>query len=257
MLGVIAGDIIGSVYEARPIKTTRFPLFHPRCRFTDDTVLTVALADSLMHGAPFVGLLKKYYRAYPNAGYGGSFRKWAQSEDARPYNSWGNGSAMRVSPVGFACTTLDDVLSQAQRSAEVTHDHPEGIKGAQAVASAVFLARTGQNKEQIKNYVEVSFNYDLDTPLDEIRPTYEFLVSCQKSVPQAIRAFLEADNFEDAVRKAISLGGDSDTLACMAGGIAQAFFGGVPDVITSRVYEVLDDQLGSITREFTKEFGCM
>ena len=154
MLGAIAGDIIGSVYEARPIKTTNFPLFHPLCRFTDDTVLTVALADSLMHGAPFVGLLKQYYRAYPHAGYGGSFHQWAQSEDSRPYNSWGNGSAMRVSPVGFASATLDDVLSQAKRSAEVTHDHPEGIKGAQAVASAVFLARTGQSKEQIKNYVE-------------------------------------------------------------------------------------------------------
>ena len=256
MLGAIAGDIIGSVYEALPIKTTDFPLFHPRCRFTDDTVLTVALADSLMHGAPYVGLLKQYYRAYPHAGYGGSFHQWAQSEDSSPYNSWGNGSAMRVSPVGFACATLDDVLSQAQRSAEVTHDHPEGIKGAQAVASAVFLARTGQSKEQIKNYVEGAFGYDLDTPLDEIRPTYEFQVSCQKSVPQAIRAFLESDNFEDAVRKAISLGGDSDTLACMAGGIAHAFFGGVPEAITSRVYEVLDDQLGNVTRKFTEAFGC-
>jgi ADP-ribosylglycohydrolase len=256
MLGAIAGDIIGSVYEARPIKTTKFPLFHPLCRFTDDTVLTVALADNVMHGAPFVALLKQYYRAYPHAGYGGSFRQWAQSEDSRPYNSWGNGSAMRVSPVGFAGATLDDVLSRAQSSAEVTHDHPEGIKGAQAVASAVFLARTGQSKDQIKNYVEVAFGYDLDTPLDGIRPTYEFLVACQKSVPQAIRAFLESDSFEDAVRKAISLGGDSDTLACMAGGIAQAFFGGVPDGLTSRVYEVLDKQLGDVTRKFTEAFGC-
>jgi ADP-ribosylglycohydrolase len=203
MIGAIAGDIIGSVYEARPIKATRFPLFHPLCRFTDDTVLTVALADSLMHGAPFVGLLKQYYRAYPHAGYGGSFHQWAQSADSRPSNSWGNGSAMRVSPVGFAFGTLDAVLEQARRSAEVTHDHPEDIKGAQAVASAVFLARTGQSKEQIKNYVERTFAYDLDRPLDEIRPRYEFHVSCQKSVPQAIRAFLEADDYEDAVRKAI------------------------------------------------------
>jgi ADP-ribosylglycohydrolase len=256
MLGAIAGDIIGSVYEARPIKTTNFRLFHPLCRFTDDTVLTVALADSLMHGVPYVGLLKQYYRAYPHAGYGGSFHQWAQSKDSRPYNSWGNGSAMRVSPVGFACVTLDDVLAEAKRAAEVTHDHPEGIKGAQAVASAVFLARTGQSKEQIKNYVEETFDYDLDTMLDEIRPRYEFHVSCQKSVPQAIRAFLESDNFEDAVRKAISLGGDSDTLACMAGGIAQAFFGGVPLAISSRVYEVLDDQLGGVTRKFTEAFGC-
>ena len=256
MLGAIAGDIIGSVYEARPIKTTNFRLFHPLCRFTDDTVLTVALADSLMHGAPYVGLLKQYYRAYPHAGYGGSFHQWAQSADSRPYNSWGNGSAMRVSPVGFAFGTLDEVLEQAKRSAEVTHDHPEGIKGAQAVASAVFLARTGQSKDQIKSYVERTFGYNLDKTLDEIRPTYEFQVSCQKSVPQAIRAFLESDNFEDAVRKAISLGGDSDTLACMAGGIAQAFFGGVPPAITSRVYEVLDDQLGNVTRKFTEAFGC-
>ncbi len=163
---------------------------------------------------------------------------------------------MRVSPVGFASATLDEVLSEAQRSAEVTHDHPEGIKGAQAIASAVFLARTGQTKEQIKNYVEGAFGYDLDTTLDEIRPKYEFQVSCQKSVPQAIRAFLESDNFEDAVRKAISLGGDSDTLACMAAGIAQAFFGGVPEVITSRVYDILDNQLGNVTRKFTEEFGC-
>jgi ADP-ribosylglycohydrolase len=207
-----------------------------------------------MNGTPFVGLLKQYYRAYPHSGYGGSFHEWARSEDSRPYNSWGNGSAMRVSPVGFVYATLDDVLTEARRSAEVTHDHPEGIKGAQAVASAVFLARTGQSKEQIKHYVERTFAYELDTPLDEIRPSYEFHVSCQKSVPQAMRAFLESDNFEDAVRKAVSLGGDSDTLACMAGGIAQAFFGGVPPAITSRVYEALDDRLGDVTRKFTEAF---
>jgi ADP-ribosylglycohydrolase len=228
MLGAIAGDIIGSVYEARPIKTTRFPLFHPLCRFTDDTVLTVALADSLMHGHTYVDQLKRYYRAYPRAGYGGSFHQWAQSERSDPYNSWGNGSAMRVSPVGFAFGSMDEVLEHAKRSAEVTHDHPEGIKGAQAVASAVFLARNKQTKEQIKNYIETTFGYDLDRTLDEIRPRYEFQVSCQKSVPQAIRAFLESDDFENAVRLAISLGGDSDTLACMAGGIAQAFYGGAP-----------------------------
>jgi ADP-ribosylglycohydrolase len=256
MLGAIAGDIIGSVYEARPIKTTRFPLFHPLCRFTDDTVLTIALADSLLHRIPYVELLKRYYRAYPHAGYGGSFHQWSQSERSDPYNSWGNGSAMRVSPVGFACETLDEVLEQAKRSAEVTHDHPEGIKGAQAVASAVFLARTGQTKERIKNAVEATFDYDLDRTLDEIRPGYCFEVSCRHSVPQAIRAFLEADDFEHAVRLAISLGGDSDTLACMAGGIAQAYFGGVPEAIRRRVYEILDEPLGGIARKFTEEFGC-
>jgi len=256
MLGAIAGDIIGSIYEFVNIKTTDFPLFHEHCRFTDDTVLTVALADNLLHGTPFVALLKQYYRSYQNAGYGGMFHEWAQSENPMPYNSWGNGSAMRVSPVGFAFNSLGDVLEQAKRSAEVTHDHPEGIKGAQAVASAIFLSRTGQSKEQIKNHVETAFGYHLDTPLDEIRPTYEFEVSCQKSVPQAVRAFLESDDFEHAVRLAISLGGDSDTLACMAGGIAQAFYRGVPEAISVRVYEALDDHLGGVTRRFAEAFGC-
>lgn len=254
MLGAIAGDIIGSIYEMRNIKTTKFSLYHPLCRFTDDTVLTVALADSLLHATPFVELLKTYYRAYPNAGYGGSFHQWAQSERSDPYNSWGNGSAMRVSPVGFAFDTLEEVLEQAKRSAEVTHDHPEGIKGAQAVASAIFLARTGNTKEQIKSYVETTFGYHLDTPLDEIRPRYEFQVSCQKSVPPAIRAFLESDDFEDAVRKGISIGGDSDTIACMAGGIAHAFYGGVPDAIVERTYKILDDRLGGIAKKFIQNY---
>jgi ADP-ribosylglycohydrolase len=256
MLGAIAGDIIGSVYERRPIKTTRFPLFHPLCRFTDDTVLTVALADSILHDLSFVDLMKQYYRAYPNAGYGGSFHQWAQSSRSDPYNSWGNGSAMRVSPVGFAFNTLDDVTRQAECSAKFTHDHPEGIKGAQAVASAIFLARTRHTMEHIKNFVETSFGYDLDKSLDEIRPKYEFHVSCQKSVPQAIRAFLESSDFESAVRLAISLGGDSDTMACMAGGIAQAYYNGVPEEICRRVYEVLDDPLGVVTRKFMVTFDC-
>jgi ADP-ribosylglycohydrolase len=256
MLGAIAGDVIGSIYEHRNIKTTEFPLFHPSCRFTDDTVLTVALADSILHGTRLVDLLKQYYRTYPHAGYGGLFHQWAQSERSQPYNSWGNGSAMRVSPVGFASGTLEEVLDRAKRSAEVTHDHPEGIKGAQAVASAVFLARTGRGKEQIKNYIELTFGYHLDTPLDEIRKTYEFHVSCQESVPQAIRAFLESDDLEDAVRKAISLGGDSDTIACMAGGIAQAYYRGVPETISRRVYEILDDHLGGMTRKFMRTYGC-
>lgn len=257
MLGAIAGDIIGSRFEHAAFKTTHFRLFHPACRFTDDTVLTVALADSLLHGIPYVELLRTYYRAYPRAGYGSNFHQWARSEDPRPYNSWGNGSAMRVSPVGFAFDRLEEVLDQAKRSAEVTHDHPEGIKGAQAVASAVFLARTGRSKEQIKNYVESSFGYDLGTPLDEIRPRYCFEVSCQHSVPQAIRSFLESRDFEHAVRLAISLGGDSDTLACMAGGIAQAFYGGVPEPIRQVVFERLDDRLGDLTRKFTEAFGCL
>src|SRR5262249_19804620 len=260
MLGAIAGDIIGSVYEGDPIKTPYFyPLFQEHCRPTDDTVLTVAVAKTILDGADadtvpdgqdYVDRLKEYFLTYPYAGYGGTFIRWARSASRKPYGSWGNGSAMRVSPVGFAFDSLEEVLEQARRSAEVTHDHPEGIKGAQAVASAIYLARTGNNKDQIKNYVETTFGYRLDEPLDEIRPRYEFHVSCQKSVPPAIRAFLESDDFEDAVRKAISLGGDSDTIACMAGGIAHAFYGGVPEEIGDRVYQLLDDQLGAVTREF-------
>jgi ADP-ribosylglycohydrolase len=257
MLGAIAGDIIGSAYEHNPVKTTRFRLFHPACRFTDDTVLSVALADSILHGSTYVDLLKRYYRAYPRAGYGGMFHEWARSDDPQPYYSYGNGSAMRVSPVGFAFDTLEEVLDQAKRSAEVTHDHPEGIKGAQAVATAVFLARAGKTKEEIKNYVETTFNYHLDTPLDEIRPRYSFEVSCQNSVPQAIRAFLESNDFESAVRLAISLGGDSDTLACMAGGIAHAFYGSVPDEISRRVYEILDEELSIVTRTFMQKYDCL
>ncbi|MFO0959256.1 MAG: ADP-ribosylglycohydrolase family protein [Isosphaeraceae bacterium] len=256
MIGAIAGDIIGSPYERDPIKTTHFRLFHPDCRFTDDSVLTIALADSLMHGGTYVDLLKRYYRAYPRAGYGGQFHLWARSDQPEPYYSWGNGSAMRVSPVGFAFDTLEEVLEQARRSAEVTHDHPEGIKGAQAVASAVFLARKGRSKEEIRFHVESSFGYDLGTPIDEIRPRYVFDVSCQGSVPQSIRAFLESDDFESAVRLAVSLGGDSDTLACMAGGIAQAFYGGVPEEIRRQAYAILDEPLADLARRFAEQYGC-
>lgn len=256
MLGAIAGDIIGSRFEHAAHKTTHFRLFHPSCRFTDDTVLTVALADSLLHGVPYVDLLKAYYRAYPDAGYGGSFQQWARSERSEPYNSWGNGSAMRVSPVGFAFDRLEEVLDQAKRSAEVTHDHPEGIRGAQAVASAIHLARIGSTKEQIKGYVEAAFGYDLSRSLDEIRPTYCFEVSCRHSVPQAIRSFLESDGYEHAVRLAVSLGGDSDTLACMAGGVAEAFYGGVPEEIRLRAFQRLDDHLADLTRKFAETFGC-
>jgi ADP-ribosylglycohydrolase len=191
MLGAIAGDIIGSVYEHRNIKTTYFPLFHPLCTFTDDSVLTIALADSILSGTSFVDRMKEYYRAYPRAGYGGFFHKWARSERSKPYNSWGNGSAMRVSPVGFAYETLDDVLEYAKRSAEVTHDHPEGIKGAQAVASAVFLARTGHPKDKIEEFVADTFGYRFDQTLEQLRACDEFDVSCRRTVPLAITAFLD------------------------------------------------------------------
>ena len=255
MIGAIAGDVIGSVYERRNIKTTEFPLFHGNCCFTDDTVLTVAVADSILTGAGYGEKLKDYYRHYPFAGYGGSFKAWAASSETRPYNSWGNGSAMRVSPVGFAFETVDDVMEHAKRSAEVTHNHPEGIRGAQATAVAVFLARTGWEKGDIKDHIEDWFAYDLSESIDSIRAWYCFDISCQGSVPQAIRAFLESKDYEDAVRKAISIGGDSDTIACIAGGIAHAFYGSVPEFIVQRVANILDDRLKSVVSEFAERYG--
>ncbi len=255
MIGAIAGDIIGSVYEWNRIKSKEFPLFAPDCTFTDDTVLTVALADAILHGKDYGTRMKRYYRRYPHAGYGGSFHDWARSRSSEPYNSWGNGAAMRISPVGFAFQTLEEVLAKAKTYTEVTHNHPEGIKGAQATASAIFLARSGKTKKEIRTFVEKSFGYDLSMTVDQIRPTYGFDESCQRTVPQAITAFLESEDFEDAVRNAISLGGDSDTLACITGGIAQAFYGGVPDLITRKVMEILDEDLGKIVRKFN-ELHC-
>ena len=250
MIGAIAGDIIGSVYEWNNIKTKRFELFSPKCFFTDDSVLTVALADAILTNGDYVSLMKSYHRRYLFAGYGGSFNRWAHAEDRQPYNSWGNGAAMRVSPVGFAFNTLEEVLAKAKQYTEVTHNHPEGIKGGQATASAIFLARTGKSKDEVKEYVETTFGYDLSKTLDEIRPTYAFTESCQETVPQAIVAFLESRDFEDAIRNAISLGGDSDTLACITGGIAQAFYGGVPDFVSQKVMNILDLDLRSVTSKF-------
>ncbi|HRS87632.1 MAG TPA: ADP-ribosylglycohydrolase family protein [Syntrophales bacterium] len=254
MIGAIAGDIIGSVYEGRGIKTKDFPLFHPRCRFTDDTVLTVAVADAILGGTPYMESVRRIARRYPRAGYGGSFRQWLHAADPRPYNSWGNGSAMRVSPVGFAFATEDDVLAQAKATAEITHNHPEGIKGAQATALAVFLARTGTDKEGIRSRIAAMFGYDLDRTLAEIRPSYSFDVSCQGTVPEAIVAFLESQSYEDAVRNAISLGGDSDTLACITGAIAEAFYGGIPDWIRNKVKELLTPDLWSVTERFCRTY---
>ena len=253
MIGAIAGDIIGSIYEQRPIKTKDFPLFGKGCRFTDDTVLTVAIADAIRTGAPYVDSVRRIGRKYPRAGYGGSFIRWLFSEDPRPYNSWGNGSAMRVSPVGFAFSTEDEVLLQARMTAEITHDHPEGIKGAQATALAVFLARTEHDKETIRHHVQSFFDYDLERTVEAIRPTYAFDVSCQGTVPEAIIAFLDSESYEDAVRNAVSLGGDSDTLACITGGIADAFYGGVPREIEHKVEELLTPDLWEVTRSFCEK----
>ncbi|MBU1671235.1 MAG: ADP-ribosylglycohydrolase family protein [Actinobacteria bacterium] len=260
MIGAIAGDIIGSPYEGmrNNIRTCEFPLFVARSRFTDDTVLTVAVAEAVMRGAEYAGKLKEYYHLYPHAGYGGMFIQWANSASSRPYNSFGNGSAMRVSPVAYACGTLEEVLDEAAGSAAVTHDHPEGIKGAQAAAAAAFLARTGESKDYIREYTEESFGYDLSEPIDSLRDWYarEFdpiYVTCQGSVPQAIRAFLDSEGFEDAVRKAVSIGGDSDTIACIAGGIAQAYYG-VPRKIEDQVMARLDERLSMMTLEFMEKY---
>jgi ADP-ribosylglycohydrolase len=250
MLGAIAGDVIGSVHEGAGTKTKMFPLFIDESTFTDDTVLTVAVADCLLRQRDYVDALHDYFHAYPNAGYGGTFCSWAQYRARDPYNSWGNGSAMRVSPVAYFHETLEEVLEEAKRSAEATHNHEHGIRGAQATAAAIFLARTGSSKEQICKYTEETFGYVLKQSLAEIRPTYQFDVSCQGSVPQSIIAFLESDSYEDAVRNAISLGGDADTMACIAGGIAEAFYGGVPDDIRTQALSLLDKRLRGVVEEF-------
>ena len=255
MLGAIAGDVIGSVHEGARTKTKNFPLLTPASRFTDDTVLTVAVADCLLHGRDYVDALHDYFHAYPDAGYGSTFWLWASSRRREPYQSWGNGSAMRVSPVAYVGTTLQEVLDEARRSAEVTDDHAEGIRGAQATAAAIFLARTGGTKEQIRQYVEERFDYFLNETLNDLRPTYQFDASCQRSVPQSIIAFLESTGYEDAVRNAISLGGDADTMACIAGAIAEAYYGGVPAAIAEPVLARLDDRLRSVVQKFRGHYG--
>ncbi|MFW6146793.1 MAG: ADP-ribosylglycohydrolase family protein [Thermodesulfobacteriota bacterium] len=256
MIGAIAGDIIGSVYEARPIKTKDFPLFHPRCCFTDDSVLTIAVAQAILTDGDYRRWIWEIGRRHPYAGYGGSFISWLHSSDPQPYNSWGNGSAMRVSPVGWAFDAMDDVLSQAARTAEISHNHPEGIKGAQASALAVFLARTRRNKGLIKKEIAGRFGYDLDRTAESIRLSYRFDVSCQGTVPEAIISFLEADGYEDAVRNAVSLGGDSDTLACITGAIAEAFYGSVSHYITAKVKAILPNDLWLIVEQFCRRYEC-
>jgi ADP-ribosylglycohydrolase len=255
LIGAIAGDIIGSFHEFSNIKTEDFPLFHPQSAFTDDTVMTVAVADCILTGKGYAAAFKEWGRLFPYAGYGGIFGRWLRSDSSEPYNSFGNGSAMRVSPVGFAFDSIDKVLEEARKSAEVTHNHPEGIKGAQATAAAIFLARTGQGKKEIKDYIEITFDYDLSATLAEIRPGYSFDVTCQGSVPQSIIAFLESSSYEDAVRKAISLGGDTDTQACITGGIAQAYYKTIGDHIVNKARALLDERLLKIVDSFSARYS--
>lgn len=254
MIGAIAGDVIGSVHEGTRQKVKEFPLFVPGSRFTDDTVLTVAVARAVRASEDYAASIRRWGRRYPDAGYGGWFRRWLMQDDAGPYNSYGNGSAMRVAAIGWAHDDLDDVLSEAKRSAEVTHNHPEGIKGAQAVAATILSARSGRTREQIAALLADRFGYDCSTRLDELRRRDGFDVTCQGTVPAAAVAFLESTGFEDAVRNAVSLGGDADTLACIAGAMAEAFYGRVPDAIQRAVFDHLDETLRSEVLAFANTY---
>jgi ADP-ribosylglycohydrolase len=256
MIGAIAGDIIGSVYERNGIKTKDFPLFSSQSRYTDDTVLTIAVAQAILTGEKYTDSIREFGQRYPHAGYGGSFIQWLFSDNPVPYNSWGNGSAMRVSPVGFAFNSENDVLEQARMTARMTHSHPEGVKGAQATALAVYLARTVKDKEAVRLEIKDHFGYNLDRSIEEIRRTYSFDISCQGTVPEAIISFLDSESYEDAVRNAVSLGGDSDTLACITGGIAEAYYGSVPKHICTSVEEILPPDLMAVTINFRKKFIC-
>lgn len=254
MIGAIAGDIIGSVFELHNTTTPEFNLFSPWSHFTDDTILTLAIADAIMTGEDYTLKLKEWYRLYPDRSYGPGFSKWAASDIAKGRRSHGNGSAMRVSPIGFAFDTLDRVLEEAKKSALPSHNHPEAIKGAESVAAAIFLARTGSSKEDLKKYIQKTFGYNLNKFLDEYRRYPKHDSTCAGSVPQALVAFLKSDGYEDAVRKAVSVGGDSDTIACMAGGIAEAYYGGVPDHIQDAVMARLDSNIREIVTRFSKQF---
>ncbi len=235
MLGAILGDIVGSPYEFdhNNYKHKDFPLLSEKSHFTDDTVMTVAVAVGLIAGlgeprrtfGEVQSEIRGWGYEYPHAGYGGMFRRWLRTENPKPYGSFGNGSAMRVSAAGWLFDTLDKTLEMAKVTAEVTHNHPEGVKGAQATAAAIFLARTGHSKLEIRQYMEQTFGYDLNRTCEDIRPNYHHVETCQETVPEDIIAFLESISFEDALRNAVSLGGDSDILACITGGIAEAFYG--------------------------------
>ena len=263
MIGAILGDIVGSIYEFDNIKTKEFPLFDTECMFTDDSVMTVSVAEALMQTPcvnesnkdqfrqKLIEVMHKVGRKYPDCGYGGRFLVWIMRNHEEPYNSYGNGSAMRVSSVGWYAKDLAEAEFIAGITAEVSHNHPEGIKGAVATAGAVFLARTGATMEQIREYI--SGYYTIDFTLDDIRPTYEFDVTCQGTVPQAMQAFFESTDFEDAIRNAISIGGDSDTLAAITGAVAEAYYG-IPEYLKETALSYLDERLLDITARFEETY---
>ena len=262
MIGAIIGDSIGSVYEFSPVKRTDFEAWTPDSRFTDDSVMTVATADAILNGGDYGASYRRWGRLFPNAsfwpnaGYGGSFVRWLAKDDAPPYDSFGNGSAMRVGPIGWAFATLEETLAEAEKSAVCSHNHPEGVKGAQATAAAIFWARNGESKDFIRASVEKMFGYDLSKNCDEIRPDYRFSEICQTTVPQALAAFFDASNFEEAIRLAVSLGGDADTLACITGSVAEAFWGAasIPNDWRQKTLERLDERLKAVVDAFEAKF---
>lgn len=261
MYGAILGDIIGSPYEFdMGGKTKDFPLFYAGSSFTDDSVLSIAVAEAFMDApddedairARLVECMQKWGRRYPDAGYGVRFCRWLNCQDPAPYNSFGNGSAMRVSAAAWLFNDMATVRRMARLSAEVTHNHPEGIKGAEATAAAIFMGRKGYSKEDIRSYIEREFDYDLSRSCDEIRPEYHHVESCQKTVPEAVTAFLEGDSFEDVIRTAVSLGGDCDTLTCIAGSIAEGFYG-VPEDLKLECEQRLPADILDVLQRFR---GC-
>ena len=254
LLGGIAGDIIGSIYEFNPVRFKDFELFKSNSTYTDDTVMTIANAEWLLSKGVLMDIMRKYGHKYPGAGYGGMFYDWLKSRCPKPYNSFGNGSAMRVSPVGWAFETLEETLEAAKQSAEITHNHPEGIKGAQATAACIFMARTGKSKQEIKEYVETKFGYDLSRTCNEIRPTYQFNESCQGTVPESIIAFLESTDFESAIRLTVSLGGDADTMGAITGAIAEAYYNVIPEHIKNEVLKRLPEEFINVLGEFYNRF---
>ena len=263
MFGAILGDIIGSPYEFdhNNIKTKNFPLFSRNSQFTDDTVMTIAIAEAILYADgdlddladEAVASMQKLGRLYPYAGYGARFVGWVHSDNPKPYNSLGNGAAMRVSPVAWAFDDMETVRKAARAVTAVTHNHPEGIKGAEATAAAIFMARKGASKAEIKAYIESEFGYDLSRTCDEIRPTYRHDETCMRTVPEAFAAFLEGESFEDVIRNAVSLGGDSDTLTAIAGSIAEGFFG-IDHKLKAEAVKRLDGFLEDILGDFVMKY---
>ena len=254
MIGAVIGDIVGSVFEFDNQRTVAFPLFSAGSTFTDDSVLTFATAKVLLGKGDYTATYQDFARRYEGRGYGGNFWYWIYVDDPKSYNSYGNGSAMRVSPVGFAFDSLEETLAEARRSAEVTHNHPEGIKGALAAAQVIYMARSGASKPEIKREITGRYGYDLSRPVESIRQINQFDETCQGSIPEAISVFLEGEDYEHTIRLAVSIGGDTDTIACIAGGMAQAFFGSIPAWIEREARERISSEFVDILNRFQARF---